>query len=284
MKIIVKGIPSNAGGLYPGTEVAPKMIREAGLISKLSINHEVKDLGDVYLPKDLPKHNNAPIRNWPAPKIVWEETMNQLDRCFEKNSFTLLIGGGCSDFIGVFSNFYQSYGPNVHVISIDNHIDIRTPELDICIGSTAYTLWFLTEENYWYAKPAEFGKNNITAIGFDASNLDEHYNVSGINRFSKDEIYQYGVLNVAEKCLSAIESHNRIIIHLDLDVINASDLGSVYSPSPDGIDKDTIQRLIKRLIQDSRIMGIVLTEFSGANDNSYNDAKVVVEIINEILT
>ena len=284
MKIFLKGIPSNAGGLYPGTEAAPTLLRKAGLIEKLSQKHDVTDLGDVVLPEDLPKHNIPPIRNWPAPRIVWEKTIDQLDQCFSIDSFTVILGGGCNVFTGVFSKFHQLHGPNVHIISIDNHIDIRTPRPDLCIGATAHTLWFLTEENTWFKKPSGYEKHNITALGFDASNLDEHYDIDGINMFRKDQIYQDGVEAIVEKCLASINSQSKIILHLDLDVIRESDLTSVYSPSPNGMDIDTVAKLVKMLITDSRVLGIVITEFSGAYESSVKDASVVTAFISDILS
>ena len=50
MKIILSGIPSYAGALYSGTELAPEMIRRANLISKLeSYLNSVVDLGDIKI-------------------------------------------------------------------------------------------------------------------------------------------------------------------------------------------------------------------------------------------
>jgi arginase len=71
MKINLFGIPSQAGALYEGTELSPKALREARLIERLKENHIVEDYGDLVDYTAFPRHNINPVRNWPAPRMVW---------------------------------------------------------------------------------------------------------------------------------------------------------------------------------------------------------------------
>ncbi len=279
MRIRVKGIPSNVGALNPGTESAPQVIREAHLIEALDTNHEVIDMGDVELPKVFIRHNVAPIRNWPSPRLVWEETMLQLTSCFSESDFTLIIGGGCSVFTGVFNQFHKIYGMRAKIISLDHHIDIKEPSAETCMGATAYTHWFLTSHNQWFTKPSGFTKAGIIALGYNEDTIGQGYNISGIIGYSKNSITQNGVENTLKDCLSHLNPEDRVLVHLDLDIIQEDDLQSVYMPSPSGMELSVVQALLKGIVSDSRVMGIVITEFSGAHENSKHDAKKVVNLI-----
>jgi len=282
MNIKIKGVPSNIGALNTGTELAPAYLRQAGLIEKLSLNHKVTDLGDVELPSDLIRHNVAPVRNWPSPKIVWQETSDQLSGCFEDSTFTLVIGGGCSIFTGVFSHFHALYGKRAKILSVDHHIDVKEPNSEICMGSTAYTHYFLTSENQWYTKPNGFTKESFTAYGYSEDTLTEGYDVSGMSLYSKENILIKGVDVVVSESLSQLIEEDRLIIHLDLDVICEKDLASVYMPSPQGLEMVTVEKLLKGLVSDPRVVGLVVTEFSGAYSTSKGDAKKVVNLISNL--
>lgn len=282
MRIILKGVPSNIGALNYGTEMAPKLLREAEIVSKLSLYHEVVDLGDVELPKNLIRHNDSPVRNWPSPKIMWEETINQLSLCFEEHDFTIVVGGGCSIFTGIFGKFHQMYGDRSKIISIDHHIDIKEPSSEICMGATAYTHWFLTSKNEWFEKPSDFTKEGIIALGYSEDTITEGYDISGITGYSKEEILNIGAKNVIRESLSSLNSEDKIIVHLDLDVINELDLKSVYMPSPNGMKISIVRELLKGIVSDSRVLGLVVTEFSGVSENSETDAKTVVDLLRSL--
>ncbi len=279
MSIIIKGIPSNVGALNTGTELAPKLLRKANLVEALKLNHEVMDLGDVTLPNNMIKHNVAPIRNWPSPRLMWEESMNQLDSCFSVSDFTIILGGSCSVFTGVFNKFHQLYRNKAKVISLDHHIDVKEPNSEVCMGATAFTHWFLTENNQWFKKPVGFGKESIVALGYSEDVINEDIDVSGIVGYSQKDITKTGVVNVLKSCLGHMGTDDKIIIHFDLDIISESDLQSVYMPSPKGMNISIVKDLLKGLVADPRVLGIVITEFSGAYKESEDDAKKVVKLI-----
>ncbi len=213
---------------------------------------------------------------------MWEETINQLSLCFEEHDFTIVVGGGCSIFTGIFGKFHQMYGDRSKIISIDHHIDIKEPSSEICMGATAYTHWFLTSKNEWFEKPSDFTKEGIIALGYSEDTITEGYDISGITGYSKEEILNIGAKNVIRESLSSLNSEDKIIVHLDLDVINELDLKSVYMPSPNGMKISIVRELLKGIVSDSRVLGLVVTEFSGLSGNSETDAKTVVDLLRSL--
>ncbi len=86
-KIVVVGIPSGCGALRDTTRLTPAFFRQNGLIDLLKKKGlRVQDLGDISIPRNLPRHNNPPIRNYPSVRIVWNKIARFLKPVFRKNS------------------------------------------------------------------------------------------------------------------------------------------------------------------------------------------------------
>lgn len=282
MKIRVVGIPSNIGALYPGTEHGPGMLRAAKLIEVLKKNHTVLDEGDVFIPSDLQRHNEGEIRNWPSPRTVWDLTEDFLENSLKEDEFTLIIGGGCSVFTGVFLKFYERFQEDARIVTIDHHIDIRKPEPSVCMGATAYTLWFLTHENLWVEKPQNFTSHHICAMGYSEESLDEHYDVKDLLKYPMKAVSE-NPKSVAMSYLKTINASDQVILHLDLDVIRKEEIASVYMPSETGLSIKDLSLLLATLIMDKRVKGMVVTEFSGNNRDAFLEAKKVVTLLEQVL-
>ena len=279
MNIRVIGIPSNVGALYTGTELGPKAFREAHIIEKLSKKNLIFDLGDLDIDNISIRHNIGAIRNWPAPKMMWDKIMDH-NNIFVQGDFTIVLGGGCSAFTGVFMNFHKFYGDQAQILSIDHHIDMKVPSPDICIGATAFTLYFLTHKNQWVKSIDGFDNKKITSMGFNPKTLDATYSTEGVRKYDK-HILEDKPRQVAEDYLKNLDADAKVLLHFDLDAISADEITSVYMPSPDGLRLKTIATLLKVICKDKRIVGMVLTEYSPSLDSS-EDASKIVQFLEEI--
>jgi|GEM_PF-1990641 len=279
MNIRFIGIPSNVGSLNPGTELGPQYLRNSGIVDRLGLRHQITDFGDIFIDNDKYRHNYGAVRNWPAPKVMWNKIINADFDLFKKDDFTLIIGGGCSIFTGVFMSFFKLFGDTAHILSFDNHIDMKVPNAGQCIGATAYTLWFLTHDNQWVEKPKGFTKSKITSMGFNKDHIDDTFSVDGIHMYDRDYIHSNDVMHIAQKYLNHLSDDANVVIHIDLDVIIEKDISNVYMPSPKGLPLDKLSRLLKEICKDKRIRGAILTEFSPTNENSIDDASKITEMI-----
>lgn len=279
MKIHFKGIPSNIGALNPGTELGPSHVRKQGLMNQLNTHHEVIDFSDVTVPNDLIRHNHGPIRNWPSPKIVTELIEEDLKHFFSPASFGLLVGGGCFTLTGVYKAFHKTFKDQAKLLTIDHHIDIRKPDPNTCMGATAYPLWFLTHDNPWIESVDGFDKNHITAMGFSEDSIDENYDISGIKTYNLNAFKSKGVEAICRDYLNSLESNDAIFIHLDLDVVHQKEFSSVYMPSEDGLSLEELHALLSLLLKDPRMKGLMVTEYSGLQENNKEDAQKLVHLL-----
>jgi arginase family enzyme len=283
MKIHFKGIPSNIGALNPGTELGPSHVRKQGLIDQLNSHHEVIDFNDLKMPNDLVRHNHGPIRNCPSPMIVAELIEKDLKHFFSPTSFGLLVGGGCFTLTGVFKAFHKTFKDQAKLLTIDHHIDIRKPVPNVCMGATAYTLWFLTHDNPWIENIKTFHKAQITAMGFSDHAIDENYDITDIKAYNLKTFRSNSVEAICRDYLKTLEENDTVFIHLDLDVIHQKDFSSVYMPSEDGLSLEELHALLSLLLEDSRIKGLMVTEYSGLQENNKEDAQKLVHLLEGIL-
>ena len=281
MKIRVIGIPSNVGAMNKGPELGPKYFRKAGLIERLRDKNDVIDLGDIEIDNDHFRHDYGAVRNWPAPLIMWEKIINT-EEVFVPKQMTIAIGGGCSIVTGLFRNFYNIYGADARLLTIDHHIDIRRPSPDQCMGATAYTLHFLTQENQWISPLKGFSNKNITAMGFDPDSLDPFYTYEDIQTYPA-MILQEDPEKIATAYLESLPLDSKVLVHLDLDVIGSLDFKSVYMPDSNGVGVKTIKKLLSGICNDPRIAGIVITEFS-PTDAAEKEVDAFVKLLEDVFS
>lgn len=280
MNIRIVGIPSNAGALYSGTEITSKALREAGLSSMLkSEGIPIKDIGDILLPSYMPRHNIAPIRNWPSPRIVWEEIQKSSQEWFSDDEFILILGGDCSIVTGAISGLYDLYGDRTYLISLDAHLDAVRPLSEKCIGAAAMGLWFLCNDNMFFNKPQKFDGKHINVLGTQY----EYEETFGISLHKLKTLREYGLKETSLKILSHMPKDGKILVHLDLDVINKAELHAVYSPSDEGLSFYEVKELLTTIIADNRVIGLEVAEFSGIHDRDGSQAAELSRLLCEVL-
>lgn len=280
MKIKLVGIPSYAGGLYSGTDMTPDALREAGLVQMLNSHKaEVEDLGDIPVSSFMPRNNVPPIRNWPAPRIIWDEMIKQSESWFKDDEFTLIIGGDCSIITGATKGLYNKYKNNTYLICIDAHLDAVKPSPEKCIGAAAMGLWFLCNNNMFFSKPEGFDGSHVHVLGIQ-HNYTETY---GSTLYSLENLRKRGLEQTAASVLSSLPETARIFIHLDLDVICKTDLHAVYSPSDEGLSLEEAKTLLSAILFDKRVIGMEVAEFSGIKDFDGTQAIKLARLLSEIL-
>lgn len=280
MRIKLVGVPSNSGGLHSGTELTPKVLRQAGLIELLEKQGiEVKDLGDVSIPSYIPRHNIAPIRNWPAPRIIWEEIYKQSEDWFDNDDRILILGGDCSIVTGTSQSLYRKYGDKTHIVVIDAHIDAYVPSPEYCIGAAGAGLWFLIESNPFFQRMKGFDGSNITILAYQ----QEAEVNKDVTLYNLRDTLEKGIGLTVKKMLKGIPKDRKILIHLDLDAIVKPEMYAVYSPSEVGLTIEEAKILLREILEDPRVVGIEITEFFSIKDNDGSQALKLNELIVDAL-
>lgn len=277
MRIIVNGIPSFAGALFAGTELAPDALRKTNLLKLLKqMDCIVEDNGNLLEGKVLARHNIPPVRNWPAPREVWDEIVEAQGRIFEEDAFSIILGGDCSIVVGTFTAFQKVFGENTYLIVVDGHLDTVAPEGNRCIGAAGMGLWFLTTDNgvWWTENPVS--AERIKAVGTHTPGESLGIEHIPYERFLSKE--GFGAL---AKILEQIPDNASILVHFDVDVLHESILPAAYSPSTAGLDFKTASDLFSLLLCDLRVKGIEITEFAAGKEATAESAETIANLMLE---
>jgi arginase len=274
------GVPTFAGALYTGTDETPAALRKHGLKQTIEASGiEVSDFGDIELPADLPRHNTAPVRNWPSPRMVWETIVEQGSTWFDPEKFNLLLGGDCSIVVGVADHLCSLYGDKLYILVIDAHVDVVKPEPNVCVGAAAMGLWFLTNKNLLWQKPDTINPQQITVLACQDLPAETY----GIQTITLEQL-RVNLQQTLETVLSGIPLDANVLIHFDVDSIGKNEMPAAYAPSETGLTIAECRKLLTSIVADPRTIAMEVTEFSAIKDEDGSNGKRLVELLCDVVS
>jgi arginase len=276
MNLSIIGIPIFSGAYVSGTELAPEALRAAGLVSRLRERElNVTDLGNVRLPDYLPRHNIPPVRNWPAPRMVWDQLRTEASAWFRDNNVTLMLGGDCSLIVGTAAGLMQVFPEQAYLLVIDGHLDAVKPSSYRCIGAAGMGLWFLLNGGEMWVEPSGWTPERMSVVGCQQMPSESY----GIPIATLQQLRENGIADTADQLLNSIPADAKILVHFDVDVMNKEAMSAAYSPSETGLSLEETEGLLGRILSDKRVVGLEVTEFSVLRDTTGEQAEKLVQLL-----
>jgi arginase len=125
--LVVIGAPTSAGSYAPGQEQAPRVLRENGLVERLSATgRRVRDAGDGPLQVWSPDRAAPRSQNVGPAALAIRTVAAQVGAALDDDADVLVVGGNCTIAIGVMSALTQRF-PDTGLLYVDRHYDINTP-------------------------------------------------------------------------------------------------------------------------------------------------------------
>lgn len=278
--IKIKGIPHFAGAFVSGTELSPDALRKAGLVQHLQGRGlAVEDLGDLKLPDYMPRHNIPPVRNWPAPRMLWDLLQKEAAEWMAQSDFLLLLGGDCGLIVGTALAHQQRYGEQAYLLVIDGHLDAVAPSANRCIGAAGMGLWFLLQDQGMWIERSGWTSDRVKLVGCQKP-PNETY---GVEIVSLEQLHAGDMEQEMTLVLQSIPADAKILVHFDVDVMNKEAMPAAYAPSETGLSREETQQLLVRVLQDRRVVGMEVTEFSALRDTTGEQAQKLVRLLGESL-
>lgn len=172
------------------------------------------------------------------------------------------LGGECSVSVPVFSYFADRYGDQTGIVWLDAHPDITLPgdpyngfhamALAACLGEGDRDINGLL--------PGKFKKENVLTVGvrnFERQQIVDRFNEWKLRNLTVEEINRNpGLIDdwIAERHL------NKIVIHLDLDVLEPTELQTAVGHDSNGLTIDNIIRCIEHVRKAADIVSITVAE------------------------
>lgn len=172
------------------------------------------------------------------------------------------LGGECSVSVAPFSHLAAKYGEDLAVVWLDAHPDCTLPESDYD-GYHAMAISHLTghgDPEVLEALPATIHPSRVALAGLHAWAEDELPNAHawGLATFSPT------VLNQGTDSLLAwlkATGCSKVAIHLDVDVIDSSDVVFGLGMEPDGLSRESVAKTIAALHGAADVVALTVAEY-----------------------
>ncbi|MGG1660437.1 arginase family protein [Brevibacillus sp. NRS-1366] len=282
MAIYVKvvGIPHYTGALVSGTELAPDALRKAGLVLQLQQSGlDVQDIGNLRLPDYLPRHNIPPVRNWPAPRMLWDLLQKEAYEWFDPEDFVLMLGGDCSLIVGVAQAHRARYGDNAYLVVIDGHFDAVIPVASRSIGAAGMGLWFLLQDEGVWTLPSGWSADRMRVVG--CQQMPEA--TYGVDVMTLEQLLAGNIIERIKAVMQTIPEDVKILVHFDVDVMHKEAMAAAYSPSETGLSLQEAESVLTTVLRDPRVIGLEVTEFSALRDTNGDQATRLVQLLVDAL-
>lgn len=232
-QLAIVGAPSSAGAYSPGQEKTPNALRDIGLISFLEEEGvTVKDKKNVSGYRWKVDKENKRAMNVDQVYSVAKEVAGKVHESLEENNKVLVLGGDCTIELGVVAGCLE-LSENIGLLYIDLDTDLNTP---ISVEDGALD-WMGVAHLLGIAgtngKLASIGKKT-PMLRADQIYLFANGNMTDFERevINSYEIRETDWQEVASDPAKAAKEvgetwasrFDRILIHLDLDVLDYVDM------------------------------------------------------------
>ena len=295
--VALVGAPSNIGikpyedGQPRGLDRAPAVLRDHGLVARIG----ALDAGDVPAPpyEDLvrPAHG---VRNERALVAYNRALADRVAAAGADGRFLVLVGGDCSIVLGAVLAARRLVGAAVGLAYIDGHADFAMPE-ESATGSAA-SMCLAMVAGRGDTDLARLSANGPLVASRDLVLLGrrddgEPYGHDGLRALHVRDIPYAEIcargrdVVVAEtRAVLEREELGGFWVHVDADVLDASVMPAVDSPTSGGPDVDELVELVSPLVGHPRALGLQLTIYDPALDGDRTCAERLVQFLERTLS
>jgi len=280
------GVPIYTLSSYRGMGDAPIALRTAGLAETFG---SPLDYGDVEIPRlrrDLTEgrtKNLAHFRN--ATSLTYGRTKAS------KQERLLILGGECSETVGVMAGLAEAYGGKPGMLWLDAHGDFNTPETSpsgyiggMCLAFACGMASGL-DLGAGSAPPPLAGER-LVHVGSRALDPPEvaAFNASPAKLYTARQVRKIGVADVAEEAARHLDNRSDwIACHLDFDVVDPELIPAVNYPTPGGLTMEETAVIIRTLLGTGKVRAIELAAYNASKDKDAESAKDIIELLRAIL-
>jgi len=275
--VCIIGVAVNEGQDLGGTELGPKVLREAGLEKVIqNLGWQVKDLGDIT--NETIQMENTDASNYKYSDIKNAHTLGGLckqlhdmsRKAAEEGNFTLILGGDHGLASGSISGIKAAH-PDLKVVWIDAHGDCNIPEASpsgnyhgmpvahllgwIAKGSVPGFDWFTP--NLKAEDIAYIGLRDIDA--YEKMMLAKH----NIKVYDMDDVTELGIGQVMREILAYFNSDGKshpIHVSFDIDGIDPMFAPQTGTKARGGLTDREAKFILRKLAKETNVVSMDLVE------------------------
>ncbi len=264
LPIGVIGVPSSAGAYAPGQELAPRRLREAGLLGRLEeLGVAVRDRGDLTQRRWSPDPASRYAQNVDGVVATIEEVRTAVAECAADGERALVLGGDCTVGLGTIASF-DAPG----VVYLDLHADMNVPSstpdgaLDWMGLGHALSLEGCVPA---VAACCDLRADQIVLLGFDSSQATawEREQVAAQEVRVVDVAALAADPAGAARAALASAGDRSLVVHFDVDVVDFTDAPLSENTGRNvGVPLQTALDALGALLGDPRVAALTVTELN----------------------
>ncbi len=279
------GVPSWVGALEPGTDAAPRALRETGLADKLaSLGLTVEDRGDVPVSQSI--RGDDYDQNVREVAGIAAKTADLVDRALSDDLVPLVLGGDHSATLGVLVGLSRALSP-FGLIWFDAHGDFVVPDesTDTRISRMilGVALGHGDERLTMPGSPTPLvSPENVVIVGLRdvTQNESRLLTESGIIIFTMEDIDALGIKEVIYRSLRSAGAGTRgIHVSFDIDVVDIQTAPGVNEPVMGGITYRETHLAMELLAQSGLMRSMDVAGINMEADPEGKTAHVATEFV-----
>ncbi len=288
-KINLLGVPTSAGGHISGMELAPEYLRRNGIVEAIRARGvAVDDRGNLDT-NEFSVDPSAPrCRNVSAVKDVVTDVKSNFREIFNDPDPFLAVGGDCTITLGIVAALCERED-DFGILYIDGHTDLNSPDdtsSGILDGMVVAHLFGLGDESLMTIsdKRPMISTKNIVFLGYDPvrQNPAETQLQRKLGPVAIPvDVVLAGPIAAFNTASSALEKFAKVIVHVDIDVLQFSKFPLANAPEYDGsgLELANLYVLLKKAFQMKNFAGCVLTEINPDRDKQDILGEQLVEVL-----
>jgi arginase len=288
-RIALLGAPTSAAALLSGHEAAPAALRAAGLTEKLqAIGYEVNDLGDDPIQLSKPDEESPRARNLSGVIASLNALKPRVEHAVKLGTLPLILGGDCSIALATVAGA-RRYFRHVGLMYVDRDADLNTPATTTSGCLDGMVVSHLTgrgaaELVRFWGEPPLVREPDLALFGVDRLDPaeEELLTRSPLRRYPAAVVQKLGAAAAAQLAFERIHGDStEFVLHLDVDVI--AGFQATNSPGPTGLTLDDVRAALEVFIGKNRLAAIEVTAYNPSRDSDGSGAKLIVELLTDLL-
>jgi arginase len=288
-KIALLGAPTSAAAMSVGHEGAPAALRAAGLTAALrEIGYDVADLGDDPVQLFKPDEESPRARNLSRVIASLEALKPRVEQAVKSSALPLILSGDCSIALATVAGA-RRYFRKVSLIYMDGDADLNTPATTPSGCVDGMVVSHLTgrgaaEMVRFWGEPPLVREPDLALFGVARLDPPEEQILatSPLRRFLAAEVKRMGPAAAAHAAIDRIKGNGyQFVLHLDVDVI--SDFPATNYPGAGGLSLDEVREALLVFAQQKELAALEVTAYNPTKDPDGSGAKLIVDLLAEVL-
>jgi arginase len=272
-----------------GHEGAPAALRAAGLAERLrEIGYDVADLGDDPVQLFKPDEESPRARNLSRVIASLEALKPRVEQAVKSSALPLILSGDCSVALATVAGA-RRYFRKVSMIYMDGDADLNTPATTPSGCVDGMVVSHLTgrgaaEMVRFWGEPPLVREPDLAIFGVARLDPPEEQALAGspLRRFLAADVKRMGAAAAARAAIDRIQGNSyQFVLHLDVDVI--ADFAATNYPNAGGLSLDQVREALLIFAQQKELAALEVTAYNPAKDPDGSGAKLIVDLLAEVL-